>query len=169
MPICHDNAYAELTYDGLVAPSFLAAPGAREAGIEIYSLSKSLSLPGWRIAFAVGNAELIGRLRTLKTNIDSGMWLALQNAAVRAVELVPSFTAGLRELYGRRRDVLCDGLEALGMDFVRPSGALYVWMRVPGRRRLGGVRPAAARARPRSWSGPALPTGRPATATCACR
>ena len=132
VPICHDNAYAELTYDGLVAPSFLAAPGAREAGIEIYSLSKSLSLPGWRIAFAVGNAELIGRLRTLKTNIDSGMWLALQHAAIRAVELIPSFTAGLRELYGRRRDVLCDGLEALGMDFVRPRGALYVWMRVPG-------------------------------------
>jgi LL-diaminopimelate aminotransferase len=132
VPICHDNAYAELTYDGLVAPSFLAAPGARSAGIEIYSLSKSLSLPGWRIAFAVGNAELIGRLRTLKTNIDSGMWLALQHAAVRAVELIPAFTAGLRELYGRRRDVLCDGLEALGMDFVRPSGALYVWMRVPG-------------------------------------
>jgi LL-diaminopimelate aminotransferase len=132
VPICHDNAYAELTYDGRVAPSFLAAPGARETGIEIYSLSKALSLPGWRIAFAVGNAELVGRLRTLKTNIDSGMWLALQHAAVRGVELVPSFTAGLRELYGRRRDVLCDGLEALGMDFVRPSGALYVWMRVPG-------------------------------------
>jgi LL-diaminopimelate aminotransferase len=132
VPICHDNAYAELTYDGIVAPSFLAAPAARAAGIEIYSLSKALSLPGWRMAFAVGNAELIGRLRTLKTNIDSGMWLALQHAAIRALELVPSFTAGLRELYGRRRDVLCDGLEALGMEFARPSGALYVWMRVPG-------------------------------------
>jgi LL-diaminopimelate aminotransferase len=132
VPVCHDNAYAELTYDGIVAPSFLAAPGAREAGIEIYSLSKSLSLPGWRIAFAVGNAELIGRLRTLKTNIDSGMWLALQHAAVTALGLIPSFTAGLRELYGRRRDVLCDGLESLGMDFARPRGALYVWMRVPG-------------------------------------
>jgi LL-diaminopimelate aminotransferase len=131
VPICHDNAYAELTYDGLVAPSFLAAPGAREAGIEIYSLSKSLSLPGWRIAFAVGNAELIGRLRTLKTNIDSGMWMALQHTAVRAMADVPSFTAGLRELYGRRRDVLCDGLEALGLEFVRPRGALYVWMGVP--------------------------------------
>ncbi len=130
--ICHDNAYAELTYDGIVAPSFLAAPGAREAGIEIYSLSKSLSMPGWRIAFAVGNAELIGRLRTLKTNIDSGMWLAEQHAAIRAVERIPSFTAGLRELYGRRRDVLCDGLERLGLEHVRPRGALYVWVRVPG-------------------------------------
>jgi LL-diaminopimelate aminotransferase len=132
VPICHDNAYAELTYDGIVAPSFLAAPAARAAGVEIYSLSKALSLPGWRMAFAVGNAELIGRLRTLKTNIDSGMWLALQHSAIRALELVPSFTAGLRELYGRRRDLLCDGLEALGMEFVRPQGALYVWMRVPG-------------------------------------
>jgi LL-diaminopimelate aminotransferase len=130
--ICHDNAYAELTYDGIVAPSFLQAPGAREAGIEIYSLSKSLSMPGWRIAFAVGNAELILRLRTLKTNIDSGMWLAEQHAAIRAVERVPSFTAGLRELYGTRRDVLCDGLDRIGLEHVRPSGALYVWTRVPG-------------------------------------
>ena len=115
-----------------MAPSFLAAPSARAAGIEIYSLSKSLSMPGWRIAFAVGNAELVGRLRTLKTNIDSGMWLAEQHAAVRAVERVPSFTAGLRELYGRRRDLLCDGLAALGLEHVRPSGALYVWVEVPG-------------------------------------
>ncbi len=132
VPICHDNAYAELTYDGIVAPSFLAAPGARAAGIEIYSLSKSLSMPGWRIAFAVGNAELIGRLRTLKTNIDAGMWLAEQHAAIRAVERIPSFTAGLRALYGARRDVLCDGLEKLGLEHVRPQGALYVWVRVPG-------------------------------------
>jgi LL-diaminopimelate aminotransferase len=130
--ICHDNAYAELTYDGIVAPSFLQAPGAREAGIEIYSLSKSLSMPGWRIAFAVGNAELIKRLRTLKTNIDAGMWLAEQHAAIRAVERVPSFTAGLRELYGARRDILCDGLDRIGLKHVRPRGALYVWVRVPG-------------------------------------
>jgi LL-diaminopimelate aminotransferase len=132
VPICHDNAYAELTYDGIVAPSFLSAPGARESGIEIYSLSKSLSMPGWRVAFAVGNAELIGRLRTLKTNIDAGMWLAMQHTAIRALELVPPFTAGLRELYGRRRDLLCDGLDRIGLEFVRPSGALYVWVRVPG-------------------------------------
>jgi LL-diaminopimelate aminotransferase len=132
VPICHDNAYAELTYDGIVAPSFLAAPGALEAGIEIYSLSKALSMPGWRIAFAVGNAELIARLRTLKTNVDAGMWLAEQHTAIRAIERIPSFTAQLRELYGRRRDVLCDGLDALGIEHMRPSGALYVWMRVPG-------------------------------------
>ena len=127
-----DNAYAELTYDGIVAPSFLAAHGAREAGIEIYSLSKSLSMPGWRLAFAVGNAELIGRLRTLKTNIDAGMWLAEQHTAIRALARIPSYTAELRELYGRRRDLLCDGLDALGVRHTRPSGALYVWIEVPG-------------------------------------
>ena len=145
VPICHDNAYAELTYDGLVAPSFLAAPGAREAGIEIYSLSKSLSLPGWRIAFAVGNAELIGRLRTLKTNIDSGMWLALQNAADP----------------GRRADPVLHGRPARALRppprraLRRPGGpghglraaerrAVRVDAR-PRRRQLGGLRPAAAR------------------------
>ena len=78
-------------------------------------------MPGWRMAFAVGNAELIDRLRTLKTNIDSGMWLALQHTAIRAVETVPSFTAGLRELYGRRRDLLCDGLDGLGHGVRAPA------------------------------------------------
>ena len=131
VPICHDNAYAELTYDGLVAPSFLASPGARDAGIELYSLSKALSLPGWRLAFAVGNAEMLGRLRMLKTHIDSGMWLALQRAAVTALELVPAFTAELRPVYERRRDLLCSALERAGVPLVRPSGALYVWMPVP--------------------------------------
>ena len=116
----------------IVAPSFLSVPSACQAGIEIYSLSKSLSMPGWRVAFAVGNAELIGRLRTLKTNVDAGMWLAMQHTAIRALEMVPAFTAGLRDLYGRRRDLLCDGLDRLGLDFVRPAGALYVWVRVPG-------------------------------------
>ena len=131
VPICHDNAYAELTYDGVIAPSFLAASGAREAGIELYSLSKALSLPGWRLAFAVGNAEMLARLRLLKTHIDSGMWIALQRAAVTALELVPSFTAELRPLYQRRRDLLCSALERAGVSLVRPKGALYVWMPVP--------------------------------------
>lgn len=131
VPICHDNAYAELTYDGIVAPSFLAAPGALEAGIELYSLSKALSLPGWRLAFAVGNAEMLARLRLLKTHIDSGMWAALQRAAVTALALVPSFTAELRPLYERRRDLLCSALEGAGVPLVWPKGALYVWMPVP--------------------------------------
>ena len=149
VPICHDNAYAELTYDGLVAPSFLAAPGAREAGIEIYSLSKSLSLPGWRIAFAVGNAELIGRLRTLKTNIDSGMWLALQHAAITrrradpvvhgrpARALRPPPRRALRRARGPGH-----GLRAPARRAVRVDAR-------PRRRGIGRVRRAVARARGR--------------------
>ena len=168
VPICHDNAYAELTYDGIVAPSFLAAPGAREAGIEIYSLSKSLSMPGWRIAFAVGNAGLIGRLRRLKTNIDAGMWLAEQHAAIRAVERIPSFTAGLRELYGARRD--CSATASSGSASntcarAAPSTsgcacrAAAVRLRSPS---------ACSRTLPSS-SAPAQPTAPRATATCASR
>jgi LL-diaminopimelate aminotransferase len=132
VPVCHDNAYSELTYDGFVAPSFLAAPDAREAGIEILSLSKALNLPGWRIAFAVGNAQLIGRLTTLKQNIDAGMWVALQRTAVRALELCASFPATMRAIYERRRDLVCGRLAALGLDVVPPRGAIYVWMPVPG-------------------------------------
>ena len=169
VPICHDNAYAELTYDGLVAPSFLAAPGAREAGIEIYSLSKSLSLPGWRIAFAVGNAELIGRLRTLKTNIDSGMWLALQHAAIRgrradpvvhrrpARAVRPPPRRALRRARGPGH-----GLRAPERRAVRVDAR-------PRRRRLGGLRRAAARGGGRRGRARARPTARPATATCGSR
>src|SRR5262249_1506609 len=82
VPACHDNAYGEITFDGSVAPSFLQAEGAREAGIEIMSLSKTLNLPGWRIAFAVGHAPMIANLLRLKQHVDAGMWEALQRTAV---------------------------------------------------------------------------------------
>ena len=132
VPICHDNAYAELTFDGIVAPSSLEAPHGREAGIEVYSLSKALCMPGWRVAFAVGNAEVVGRLRRLKTQIDAGMWVAMQHAAIVALEICPRVSAGLRVTYQRRRDLVCDRLAQLGIDVVPPGGALYVWMPVPG-------------------------------------
>ena len=116
-------------------------------------------MPGWRIAFAVGNAELIGRLRTLKTNIDAGMWLALQHTAIRALELVPAFTAGLRELYGRRRDLLCDGLDAPRPRVRAPARrALRVGAR-PGRRRRRSRSPSGCSRRPRSSSGPGAAYG----------
>ena len=132
VPICHDNAYAELTFDGAVAGSFLSAGGARDCGIELYSLSKALSLPGWRIAFAVGNAEMLGRLRGLKTHVDAGMWVAMQRAAVTAFDLIPAFSAEFRARYERRRDLVCGGLERAGVPLAWPQGGLYVWMPVPG-------------------------------------
>ncbi len=131
VPIAHDNAYAELTYDGYVAPSFLSAPGAVESGIEVYSLSKALNMPGWRIAFAVGNAPMIANLTRLKTNLDSGMFLAMQRTAVVAIGLVESFTAGMRETYQRRRDLVCASLGRLGVAIEPPRGSIYVWAPTP--------------------------------------
>jgi LL-diaminopimelate aminotransferase len=131
VPITHDNAYAELTYDGYVAPSFLSAPSAVDAGIEVYSLSKALNMPGWRIAFAAGNAPMIANLTRLKTNLDSGMFLAMQRTAITAIGLVESFTAGTREIYQRRRDLVCGSLERLGVAVVPPRGSIYVWAPTP--------------------------------------
>ena len=96
VPVCHDNAYSEITFDGYVAPSFLQTPGAREAGIELLSLSKAFSLPGWRIAFAVGNAAMVGNLLRLKTNVDSGMFTALQYAAIALLDSDPAERTALR-------------------------------------------------------------------------
>jgi LL-diaminopimelate aminotransferase len=131
VPIAHDNAYAELTYDGYVAPSFLSAPDAVEAGIEVYSLSKALNMPGWRIAFAVGNAPMIANLTRLKTNLDSGMFLAMQRTAIAAIGLVDSFSAGMREIYQRRRDLVCGSLASLGVAVEPPRGSIYVWAPTP--------------------------------------
>jgi LL-diaminopimelate aminotransferase len=131
VPICHDNAYSEITFDGQVAPSFLATEGARESGIEILSLSKAFSLPGWRIAFAVGNAAMIGNLHRLKTNVDAGMFPALQHVAIALLDSDPEERRALARTYQERRDVVCDALEAAGVPIRRPQGAMYVWMPVP--------------------------------------
>jgi LL-diaminopimelate aminotransferase len=131
VPVCHDSAYAELWLDGPPAPSFLAAPGANDAGIEMISLSKALNVAGWRIAFAVGNADLIAALTRLKTNVDAGMFLALQRTAVTALDLVESFSAGMRDVYRRRRDLACDALRSAGIPHVPPRGGIYLWVPTP--------------------------------------
>jgi LL-diaminopimelate aminotransferase len=131
VPIAHDNAYAELTYDGFVAPSFLAAPDGVEAGIEIYSLSKSLNIPGWRVAFAVGNAAMLQNLTRLKTNVDAGMFLALQRTAIAALDLVGPFSTEMSEVYRRRRDLVCGALTQMGVTVEPPTGGIYVWAPTP--------------------------------------
>jgi LL-diaminopimelate aminotransferase len=131
VPVCHDNAYSEITFDGYVAPSFLATPGARESGIELLSLSKAFSLPGWRIAFAVGNAPMVANLLRLKTNVDAGMFVALQHAAIALLDSDPADRRALADLYGRRRDLVCDALRAAGLEVARPRGGMYVWLPVP--------------------------------------
>jgi len=132
VPVVHDNAYSEITFDGYVAPSFLAAPGARDAGIEMFSWSKAYNMTGWRVGAAVGNADMIAALLKLKTNVDSGQFDAIQLAAARI--LGPEGDAHvehMREVYGRRRDLVIEALAAAGLEVAPPRGTIYIWAPVP--------------------------------------
>jgi len=130
--VVHDNAYSETTYDGYVAPSFLATPGAKEVGVEVFSLSKGYNMTGWRCAFIAGNAEAIAQYWRLKSNVDSGLFEAVQLAGVAALEpAVDAEVAAMNEVYKRRRDLVCDALRAAGVDVTPPKGTIYVWAPVP--------------------------------------
>jgi len=129
--VVHDNAYSEITYDGYRAPSFLATPGAKEVGLEVFSLSKTYNMTGWRSGAVVGNADLVSAFWQLKTNIDSGMFEALQEASVAALDSNQDSVARMCAIYQRRRDVLVDALRAMGLAVEPPKGAIYVWARVP--------------------------------------
>jgi LL-diaminopimelate aminotransferase len=130
--VVHDNAYSETTFDGYVAPSFLASPGAKEVGVEVFSLSKGYNMTGWRCAAIVGNAEAIGEYWRLKSNIDSGLFEAIQLAGVAA--LAPEMDAEVRAMnavYQRRRDLVCEALAVAGVKVTPPKGTIYVWAPVP--------------------------------------
>ena len=131
VPIVHDNAYSEITFDGYTAPSFLEAPGAREAGVEMFSLSKAYNMTGWRIGAAVGNAEMIAALLKLKTNIDSGVFDAVQLAAARALTGPQDHVREMCAVYERRRDLTIAALHAVGIDVHAPKGTMYIWVPVP--------------------------------------
>jgi LL-diaminopimelate aminotransferase len=127
--VVHDASYTETTFDGYVAPSFLETPGASEVGVEIFSLSKGWNMTGWRTAALVGNAEAVAAYWQLKTNIDSGMFEALQLAAAEALDEGPP--PEMSALYQRRRDLVCDALRAIGVEMAVPKGTIYVWAPVP--------------------------------------
>jgi LL-diaminopimelate aminotransferase len=129
--VVHDNAYSEITYDGYRAPSFLETPGAADVGIEILSLSKSYNMTGWRAGAVVGNRDLVAAYWQLKTNIDSGMFDALQEAAAVALRSDQSSVAEMCAIYQRRRDVLVAALRGIGLAVEPPKGAIYVWAPVP--------------------------------------
>ncbi len=129
--LCHDAAYTELAFDGFRPPSFLQAEGAREVGIEFHSLSKTYNMTGWRVGFAVGNPEVIQGLSKVKSNIDSGIFQAVQKAGVAALTGPQDFREELLETYRRRRDTLVDGLNDLGWKVTRPRATFYVWCPVP--------------------------------------
>jgi LL-diaminopimelate aminotransferase len=130
--IVHDNAYSETTFDGYVAPSFLSTPGAKDVGVEVFSLSKGYNMTGWRCAAIVGNAEAIASYWRLKTNVDSGLFEAVQLAGAAALApQLDHYKAEMNEIYTRRRDLVCAALAKIGVSVTPPRGTIYIWAPVP--------------------------------------
>jgi LL-diaminopimelate aminotransferase len=129
--VVHDNAYADITYDGYVAPSFLATPGASEVGVEMFSLSKSYNMTGWRAGAMVGDPEIVDAYWRLKTNLDSGMFGAVQRAAAAALGESQECVRQMCGIYRRRRDLLVEALRTVGMHVDPPKGTIYLWVPVP--------------------------------------
>ena len=129
--IVHDLAYADLVFDEERAPSLLQVPGARGVGIEFFSMSKSYSMPGWRLAFAVGNSEMIGALTKLKSYLDYGVFQPIQIAGIIALNECIEVPKQIREIYRGRRDVLCDGLDRVGWEMQRPPATMFAWAPIP--------------------------------------
>lgn len=131
--ICNDLAYSELSYDGYHAPSLLQVEGAREITVEFHSLSKSFNMTGWRIGFAVGNPDVLSILKEVKTNVDSGVFQAVQEAGIIALKYGEELTSGIREVYRKRRDTLVEGIRSIGWEVDPPRATFYLWMRIPER------------------------------------
>jgi LL-diaminopimelate aminotransferase len=130
--VVHDNAYSEIAFDGYKPPSFLATPGAKDVGIEVFSLSKGSNMTGWRCAVLVGNADALQTYWRLKTNIDSGLFEAVQLAGIAALSPeADTEVASMVELYRKRRDLVCDALRKIGVDVRSPHATIYVWAPVP--------------------------------------
>jgi LL-diaminopimelate aminotransferase len=129
--VASDAAYVEIYYDTEPPPSFLESPGAMDCGIEFHSLSKAYNMPGWRVGFATGNADIVDALRTVKTNTDSGTFSAVQHAAVAALTDDSGYPDQLRRTYRTRMNILCDGLEAAGLNTLRSKATFYCLVRNP--------------------------------------
>ena len=129
--ILHDNAYSELVFDGKQCGSFLKYDGAKDVGVEFNSLSKTYGLAGARIGFCVGNREVVTKLKTLKSNMDYGMFLPLQKAAIKAITGDQHCVEETRKAYENRRDTLCDGLKNIGWDLEKPDATMFVWAKIP--------------------------------------
>jgi alanine-synthesizing transaminase len=129
--LVHDFAYAETTFDGYVPPSILQADGARECAVELYSMTKSFSMAGWRIAYLVGNTEVVQALAKLKSYLDYGTFQPIQIAATVTLNEAQDYPKHVREVYQSRRDALCDGLDRIGWDFPRPRGTMFAWAPIP--------------------------------------
>jgi alanine-synthesizing transaminase len=138
--IVHDLAYADLCFDGYVAPSILQVDGAREIAVEFFSMSKSYNMPGWRVGFCCGNSTLVSALARMKSYLDYGMFTPVQVAAISALEGDQSCVTAINDTYRSRRDVLCAGLNAAGWPVEAPKATMFVWAAIPERyRELGSL------------------------------
>jgi len=129
--VIHDLAYADLVFDGYKAPSFLQVPGAKDIGVEFFSMSKSYSMPGWRVGFAVGNPKLIAALAKLKSYFDYGMFQPIQIASIIALNEIDKEVGQITEIYRSRRDVLISGLNNAGWKIESPKATMFVWAKIP--------------------------------------
>jgi alanine-synthesizing transaminase len=129
--VVSDMAYADVTFDGYKAPSFLATPGGIDVGVELTTMSKGYNMAGWRVGFAAGNEEMIRALSTIKGYYDYGMFRPIQIAAIMALRHTDAAVEAQAAIYQRRRDVLCEGLERIGWPVERPKATMFVWARMP--------------------------------------
>jgi LL-diaminopimelate aminotransferase len=129
--VCHDAAYSEIAFDGYQPLSFLEVEGAKEVGVEFHSLSKTFNMTGWRIGFAVGHSEIVSGLGRIKTNIDSGLFQAIQEAGTEALNHLDTPLPEIINIYERRRDVMVKGLREIGLEVDRPKATFYLWIQVP--------------------------------------
>ncbi len=129
--VCHDAAYTEMAFDGYSPPSFLQVEGAKDIGIEFHSLSKTFNMTGWRIGFAVGNMKAIEALGAVKSNIDSGVFQAIQMAGIQALLGDKSCINEMQNIYQKRRDIMVDGLREAGIELRKPKATFYLWVKVP--------------------------------------
>jgi LL-diaminopimelate aminotransferase len=129
--ICHDAAYSEIYYDGKRPASFLEVDGAKDVGVEFHSLSKTYNMTGWRLGFAVGNKTVLAALGKVKSQLDSGVFEAVQAAGITALGLDDAVTDGIRKIYQERRDTIIPGLKRLGLEVDAPPAAFYIWVTVP--------------------------------------
>ena len=131
--VCHDAAYSEISFENYSPPSFLEVDGAKAVGVEFHSLSKTYNMTGWRLGFAVGNREILAGLGKAKTNIDSGVFQAIQRAGIEALDGDQSDVEQMRAIYQKRRDVMVVGLRAMGLEVTPPRATFYLWVKVPPR------------------------------------
>jgi LL-diaminopimelate aminotransferase len=129
--VCHDAAYSEIYFDEEKPLSFMQIEGAKDVGIEFHSLSKTYNMTGWRIGFAVGNRDVLAGLGKIKSNLDSGIFQAVQEASITALNTDDGILSGIRKIYQDRRDILYEGLKALGIEIIKPKASFYLWAAVP--------------------------------------